>query len=314
MDGNIILAVGSGRDDACLFRVYRTQLAMQSEVFRDMLNLPRTTSETKNESKSEMLDDVPVLRMDDSVKDVRSTFALLWDIPPQAHQALPSDLLGILRIATKYVIPKAREWSITAIDSIFPSDPAERYNATHFARWREEQHAVDLILTSYLCNVSSLLPHAYYALATTDWSDHQLISTMGISRLASEHQLLLGGGRTFLQEQLGRRFIAGGPHSEPIGYHHVQETCSGTCASGPGVVWSPTEPYLVPIIKKADPIRWIKDQIVGCTDTWGFCAGCRKEWMKQAHAKIDETFDGFCSSMKLPAEEEASATVLPNME
>ncbi|KAG9028639.1 hypothetical protein FRB95_006270 [Tulasnella sp. JGI-2019a] len=310
-DGNIILAVGSGSDEACLFRVYRTQLVKQSEVFRDMLNLPESspTSEAKNENEGEMLDGVLVIRMDDNVRDVRNAFTLLWDVPPQAHRALPSDLFGILRIATKYMIPKAREWSITAIDSIFPSDPAERHNATHFARWREEQYAVDLILTSYHHDVPSLLPHAYYALATTDWSDHQLISRTGISRLAPEHQLLLSVGRTFLQEQLGRRFIAGGLHSESVGYHHVKETCLGTCASGPNVSWTPGDVYLAPMMKTADPIRWTKEQIAGFTDAWKFCSGCEKEWRKQAHAKIDETFDGFCSSIKL--EQKALATVVP---
>lgn len=84
-DGTIILAVGCGREDASLFCIYKTQLAQQRDVFRDMLSLPQPAVTPRgipaDAENMEGVEDRPVLQMDDEVKDVRTTFTLLWDIP-----------------------------------------------------------------------------------------------------------------------------------------------------------------------------------------------------------------------------------------
>lgn len=77
-DGNIILAVGCGRPDATLFRVFMSQLSKHSEVLKDMSGMPRPDGNSGN--AEEEIEGIPVVRMDDAVADIRTTFGLLWDI------------------------------------------------------------------------------------------------------------------------------------------------------------------------------------------------------------------------------------------
>lgn len=81
--GDIVLAVGVGRENGVLFRVFHDQLARQSEVFSDMRNVseladPSGVTVTQD---VEMVDGCCVVRMDDVVEDVKATLDLLWNVP-----------------------------------------------------------------------------------------------------------------------------------------------------------------------------------------------------------------------------------------
>lgn len=81
-EGNIILAVGCGREDATLFRLCMSQLARHSTVFDDMLVVTETAAAPSGgQTSAERYDDCPVLRLDDQVDDMRQTFRVLWELP-----------------------------------------------------------------------------------------------------------------------------------------------------------------------------------------------------------------------------------------
>ncbi|KAG8992219.1 hypothetical protein FRB94_014662 [Tulasnella sp. JGI-2019a] len=179
-DGNIILAPGCGRSDACLFRILMSQLAKQSEVFSDMAKIP-PPNENDSSSGSELIECCPVIRMDDDPQELRNTFHLLWDVPSEIYDA--ATVLGVLRVASKYVMPKARAWAIRQLEILFPPSPEELFYKSHFEQYQKGQTAVELVLASHQCDTPAFFPYAYFALVTVDWSNRERLDQMGLNRL-----------------------------------------------------------------------------------------------------------------------------------
>lgn len=79
-DGNIVLEATSELDNpdvsrrVVLFRVHKSVLSRQSEVFADMFGLPASSA-----SASESYDGVPVVELPDSAEDVESLLEVLYD-------------------------------------------------------------------------------------------------------------------------------------------------------------------------------------------------------------------------------------------
>lgn len=68
-DGNIILVAS----DALGFRLHRGIMSLHSTVFRDMLSLP------SNAQDNEMLEECPVVRLQECGDDLKLFFTLLYD-------------------------------------------------------------------------------------------------------------------------------------------------------------------------------------------------------------------------------------------
>ncbi|KAG8847867.1 hypothetical protein FRB96_001382 [Tulasnella sp. 330] len=294
-EGNIVLALGCGTDgDGVLFRVLKSQLVKQSTVFEDMFSLPQPPEEHA-EGDVEMYDDCQVLRLDDSIFDLRSTFDLIWNIPPT--EPSPQTLLGILRASTKYAFLNARKWSIFQLEKLFPPKSTELYNPSHFWSLRQNQAAIELVIASNACDTPQFLPYAFYSLATEDWETMKQMKEVGLLRLDGVQLAMLGAGRAYLQRQLGDMLIQALPGMRrPFEFNNV-------FGGPPDCVYKQprtTDDELEHFVSKADPILWIKtDKGELVEDDWEFCALCKQGWINQADKLIREFFCGFCSSMEL---------------
>lgn len=84
-EGNIILALACGTensDGGILFRVFKSQLAKHSTFYQDMFSLPQPPAREGAEGdREELYDGCQVLRLNDSISDLRSLFDLIWNIP-----------------------------------------------------------------------------------------------------------------------------------------------------------------------------------------------------------------------------------------
>ncbi|KAG8877768.1 hypothetical protein FRB97_003140, partial [Tulasnella sp. 331] len=248
-DGNIILAVGCGRHDECLFRVLKSQLAKSSEFFRDMFSLPQPDG-----AGSEMLDDCCVLRLDDETASIRNTFRLLWDIPPY-HPTFDA-LLGMLRVSQKYIMSAVNAWSLFQLKIIFPSEAAQLFAPNHFSRWRRGQNAVKLILASGRHNASEFLPYAYFALATSNWATRIDATKLGIDRLTTDQVMMLGVARAFLQEKLSEKLLSN--NRDCIGFPDPGYVCKNRECSK-SYSRERLDESLQTYIRQQDLMLWIKD-------------------------------------------------------
>lgn len=59
-------------------------------------------------------------------------------------------LLGIARVARKYIMDDVFTWANKQLEKLFPINATELYNSNNFAQWRQGQGAVDIILQSAL--------------------------------------------------------------------------------------------------------------------------------------------------------------------
>ncbi len=80
-DGNIILAPTSSSDGrlSILFRVHKSVLSRQSQVFNDMFALPDNSSLNHVGDEKEILEGFPLVRMHDSAEDIEALLKYLYD-------------------------------------------------------------------------------------------------------------------------------------------------------------------------------------------------------------------------------------------
>jgi len=214
--------------------------------------------------------------------------------------------MAILRIATKYVMPRVREWSIAHLKNIFPSslDELLKPPTGHLTRsgslepWRTGQTAVDLILLSGSCDTPAFLPYAYYVLASSDWSDRQNVESLGLDRLDQDVLLSIAIGREYLQREVVSRWIQGGGTTSGPFTFHVPVGCEGTCQ---GVTFRSSETSLEYIYRNGSIIEWIL--ISGRRhEKRSHCNPCTKAYTQQGRARVREIFDQFCRIVKLKDE------------
>lgn len=206
-------------------------------------------------------------------------------------------LLGILRVSTKYIMTKAREWAIHHLEVLFPSGPAQLLDQSHFQQWRKGNTASRLILISHCCDTPTFLPYAYYALASSEWTDRRKVQEIGLSLLDQEHLMMIAVGRAYLQRELGKKVATGG--TDFVDYKYDLQTCTQpeVCIR----VWT-THPHLLQkYVACADLLLWIKESRTKMLNgEWRrMCGGCGRSWARQADAKIIQVFSGFCSVMEL---------------
>ncbi|KAI0074028.1 hypothetical protein K474DRAFT_1602276 [Panus rudis PR-1116 ss-1] len=105
-DGNIILL---SADSSVAFRVHRDFLSRHSEVFKSMFELPQPPTD------AESLDGCQVVRMYDKAVELSNLIKALYDgTGPSSHRTVDDFLYtaGILRLSTKYFIPRLRTQAI----------------------------------------------------------------------------------------------------------------------------------------------------------------------------------------------------------
>ncbi|KAH9925145.1 uncharacterized protein B0H18DRAFT_933897 [Fomitopsis serialis] len=163
-DGNVILVA---QDVG--FRVYKGWLSAQSEIFRDMFNLPQPTPST---SQDDVFDGCPIVHVTDTVAEIRSLLAVLFSGRQCVYirrVALKfDDIANCVRLAHKYGIQDLLEDSLEELKRYFPesfdawdcrlkcNDPADAIVAVNLAR---------------LTNTESILPAALYSCCQLDGDD-----------------------------------------------------------------------------------------------------------------------------------------------
>ncbi|KAJ7049562.1 hypothetical protein C8F01DRAFT_1036417 [Mycena amicta] len=118
-DGTIVV-----RAHATLFKVYRSLLALQSTVFRDMLAFPQP------DTADEMVEGCPVVVLPDQPADVlhflRAIFNSRYFMPPPARINL-SEVLSVLRLAHKYDVDYLFRRALGHLDGCFYFDSYRAY-------------------------------------------------------------------------------------------------------------------------------------------------------------------------------------------
>ncbi|VDC07131.1 unnamed protein product [Peniophora sp. CBMAI 1063] len=131
-DGNIILQCAEGA-----FRVHRSLLAAQSQIFRDMFTLPPPASGANS--------DAPVVQLSDDTDQmyILLRLLLLHDDPIDDNPQFLDQILDILELSNKYMITAARKSGVAALKRLFPSR-LEDYQTTVVTRRRVASYAATL--------------------------------------------------------------------------------------------------------------------------------------------------------------------------
>jgi len=112
-DGSIVLQV-----QTTLFRVHRSFLVTHSEIFADLFLVPQPHS-------FEVVDDCPIVCLHDSPDDFVHFLKALYDpcyfdsFVTAPGDLIPTPLHGILRLATKYCVPKIRRKGLAILRKAF---------------------------------------------------------------------------------------------------------------------------------------------------------------------------------------------------
>ncbi|TCD68729.1 hypothetical protein EIP91_010013 [Steccherinum ochraceum] len=113
-DGNVVLVA-----EGMAFKVHKSTLALNSEVFRDMFTIPQPAD-------AEMWEGCPVVHLQDSKKDLLYILRALFDTRNTSWFAYGSKLpftvvSAMLRLGSKYQILQLRHDAIRRLSECFPS-------------------------------------------------------------------------------------------------------------------------------------------------------------------------------------------------
>ncbi|KLO13576.1 hypothetical protein SCHPADRAFT_355239 [Schizopora paradoxa] len=236
-DGNVVLSANDANgSQTVLFRVHKSLLSDESEVFESMFSIPVGEGDTHFEK----YEGLPLVRLQDSAEDVESLLNALRDpltfCCPSISSDTPLRLRGAMHLASKYLMTNLRsklvhiverEWPLTthalelATQSYheFLSNLREESAEYSSDYWRSVSlpEPVAAIQFAEEFGIKSILPSAYYELcrcstesAPEDWSSIDLKEiTHKPPRwlsLSATSFLKLTRVREFLEEKLVNEF------------------------------------------------------------------------------------------------------------
>ncbi|KAL4246201.1 hypothetical protein ABKN59_009294 [Abortiporus biennis] len=113
-DGNIVLVA---ENDA--FRVHGGVLSIHSNIFRDMINIPRPSND------EHIYDNCPIVPLSETADEVRIMLSALYDSISnfkQGRKPLPfSGVAVMLRLGVKYEIDQLRDEAVDRFKQCFPT-------------------------------------------------------------------------------------------------------------------------------------------------------------------------------------------------
>jgi len=193
-DGNIVLVATSSSDShlSILFRVHKSVLSRQSQVFSDMFASPDNSSLNHVGDEKEILEGLPLVRMHDSAEDIEALLKYLYDpvrdvaFTQPRHPDFQQKSQVLLRLADKYGLDNVKDGLIEIFKSHWPKSIKEwRYaemirdtligQSYSVATWPEEllPEPITAALMAMQYNVKEMLPYIFYELhrcrATVDW-------------------------------------------------------------------------------------------------------------------------------------------------
>ncbi|KJA28068.1 hypothetical protein HYPSUDRAFT_74512, partial [Hypholoma sublateritium FD-334 SS-4] len=159
-DGNVVL-----RAENTQFRVHRSLLAFHSEIMKDCFEIPRAEVE-------ETVEGCPVLRLDDSAKDIENLCGLLFGMYQVESETVGFAYLEtMLRLGPKYEIANFKTMALKRLRRLFPGDMHEwekmvdwRSELTRFFRQPTSKGLIfDVINAAYQedSEIPSILPAAF---------------------------------------------------------------------------------------------------------------------------------------------------------
>ncbi|KJA28067.1 hypothetical protein HYPSUDRAFT_798599 [Hypholoma sublateritium FD-334 SS-4] len=159
-DGNIVLQTGDTQ-----FRVHRSLLASYSVIMKDCFEIPRAEVE-------ETVEGCPVLRLDDSTKDIENLCGLLFGMYQVESKTVGFAYLEtMLRLGPKYEIANFKIMALARLYQLFPRDLGEwehtidlRSELTRFSYQPTSKGFVfDVINAAYQTDsqIPSILPAAF---------------------------------------------------------------------------------------------------------------------------------------------------------
>ncbi|KAJ7660355.1 hypothetical protein DFH06DRAFT_394263 [Mycena polygramma] len=155
-DGTLVLQAGGSS-----FRVYGGMLGAYSPIFHAMLELPQPDG-------ADSIHGCPVVRLDDSERDLRYFLRALFDheffapYPAPTHFATIS---GIFRLSKKYEVESLRRRALEHLSSAFPTDPAGYSSLS--PSWKIEKDEcheswIRVILFAREMSLDWILPLSFY--------------------------------------------------------------------------------------------------------------------------------------------------------
>ncbi|KAG9012070.1 hypothetical protein FRB94_011766 [Tulasnella sp. JGI-2019a] len=253
-DGNIILVV-----DDVKFKVYRGPLIQQSTVFADMLAMPPS-------SKQGMMDGIPIIRLHDDFFAFVDFMEVIFDAP-NGEEFNGSAFVDILRLATKYNMPRIVEWAITQLKKQYPH--------SDFAGWEAKRHGFDdpvqtaeVFVGCRELGLAGFLVPAFYHLVTYDWEiEEEVTPAKALSVLSAEDHNRISRGRLRLLRDLCNL-----AQELPEYSSFRPNKCLARCNHSPSSVWKNPATELAGFLR--DPLGTLisRTSIPG-----GLCHGCSKE-------------------------------------
>lgn len=223
-DGNMAFLV-----ETTAFRLHGSVLSRRSPVMANLLSLPLPAppySFQKSDNSDVILEGVPLVVLHDKAGDFAHVLDFIYpnSLPAARTEHLDvHDLMGMVRLAGKYLIDDLLEWAVSKLGKEFlllPETRAFKEALEDYERYRDPHFCVQIIQFSRECSLPQFLPLAFYALATTDWDMFPGAATC-LEELSSEDQCRIHEGRrSMTREVFGNAFRMPENHGAP-----------GTCRS-----------------------------------------------------------------------------------
>ncbi|KAJ3513586.1 hypothetical protein NLJ89_g2867 [Agrocybe chaxingu] len=158
-DGSIILQASN-----VLFRVHRSILQANSEIFHDMLDIAH------NNGDEEMIDGLQVVKLADDEMDVKALMKAIYQrsyidmLSNDNVETFVDNISGILRLSTKYEFKDIRKAIIAALENITPTTFGRAMELFPEGTPKESLFvpAMKVAALAVECNIPLLLPMALY--------------------------------------------------------------------------------------------------------------------------------------------------------
>ncbi|KLO13575.1 hypothetical protein SCHPADRAFT_940240 [Schizopora paradoxa] len=124
-DGNVVLsAVSMDKEQTVLFRIHKSMLSDQSEVFASMFALSQTQDDGGIIADLETYEGLPLVRLHDAAEDLDALLNALQDTSPLSELSTISDtplrVRPALRLASKYLMNDLRGRLVHIVELMWP--------------------------------------------------------------------------------------------------------------------------------------------------------------------------------------------------
>lgn len=179
----------------------------------DLFSIPQNPSPecdgTANNPNSTLkVDGIPFVTLEDKADDFANILNFIYPNTVSAHTNYDQNvisLLGVVRIAGKYMFDDIQEWGDAQLLSnpVLLPDKDGLKTALQEGLYSHPDHCVKVILLSRECDLPQLLPLAFYALAMMEWGNTSLPNDpLCLDQLADEDRRRIQEGRISLTKAI----------------------------------------------------------------------------------------------------------------